>query len=123
MDKIKKYLKPVGICLTVIALIYLVKKIIEMDVDFSEFTSQNMLCALAIAAAFQTVSVLAGSYPWLNFIKAFSDKEISLKKAMSTYAKSNILKYLPGNVFQYIGRNKLVSDMDISNIDVACSTI
>ena len=35
----------------------------------------------------------------------------------------NIYKYLPGNVFQYVGRNKLAADMNISHVDVACATV
>jgi hypothetical protein len=42
---------------------------------------------------------------------------------MPVYTQSNIYKYLPGNVFQYVGRNKLAADMNISHVDVACATI
>ena len=33
------------------------------------------------------------------------------------------MKYVPGNVFQYVGRNQLAADLHISHVDVACATV
>ena len=57
------------------------------------------------------------------FTQSLSQKKIPFATAVPIYTQSNILKYIPGNVFQYVGRNKLAFDMNISHVDVACATI
>ena len=42
---------------------------------------------------------------------------------MPVFTRSNLYKYVPGNVFQYVGRNKLAEDAQVSHVDVACATV
>ncbi|MCI1268622.1 MAG: lysylphosphatidylglycerol synthase domain-containing protein [Ruminococcus sp.] len=119
----KKTIKIVGNILTVLALLFVVKKFIDMDADFSNLCSSGAVTAMIISFVLQTLIVIMGSFPWLVFTQSLSGVKIPFSKAMPVYTKSNIYKYLPGNVFQYIGRNKLATDMNISHVDVACATI
>ena len=113
----KKVIKIIGNLLMVAAVVFIVKKFMDMDVNISQFGSAAVIAALVISFAVQTAILVMGTYPWLVFVKALSGRSIPFSAAMPVYTQSNLYKYVPGNVFQYVGRNKLAADMDISHVD------
>lgn len=119
----KKKLKLLGNLLTIGAVLLIIRKILSMDIDFSQFGSRPLLSALGVSITVQTAVITFGCIPWLIFIQSLSGRKIPFSEAMPVYTNSNIYKYIPGNVFQYIGRNQLAADMNISHVDVACATI
>ena len=124
-DKInlKRLMKLTGNIIVIAALAFIVKKFADMDIDPKSFRSTGVIVSLAVGAAVQTLLIVLGCYPWLVFTQSLSGRKIPFSAAMPVYTKSNIYKYLPGNVFQYVGRNKLAADMKISHVDVACATV
>lgn len=119
----KTLLKLAGNVVVIAALAFVVKKFIDMDVDFKQLGSPEVIASFAISTVIQAALIVAACFPWLVFTQSLSGKRIPFASAMPVYTKSNIFKYLPGNVFQYVGRNQLASDMKISHVDVACATI
>lgn len=119
----KNKLKLAGNVLTIGAIILIIRKILGMDIDFSQLGSASVLTALGVSMVVQSAIFTFGCIPWLIFIQSLSGRKIPFSKAMPVYTNSNIYKYIPGNVFQYIGRNQLAADMDISHVDVACATV
>lgn len=120
---LKKLIKLAGNIIVIAALVFIVKKFADMDIDPESFRSVGVIAALAAGTAVQTLLIVLGCYPWLVFTRSLSGRKIPFSAAMPVYTKSNIYKYLPGNVFQYVGRNKLAADMKISHVDVACATV
>lgn len=119
----KKYLKIIGNLIMVAALAFIVKKFIDMDIDPAQFRSPGVIAALVTGIIGQTAIWLVACYPWLVFTRSLSGRKIPFMAAMPVYTHSNILKYVPGNVLQYVGRNALAAKMGISHVDVACATI
>ena len=119
----KKKLKLIGNAVMITALILVVKKLRDMDISFSQFSEGRVLCALLLCFVIQTAIIVCSCYPWLVFTRSLSGRKIPYSAAMPVYTQSNLYKYLPGNVFQYVGRNQLAADMDISHVDVACATV
>ena len=124
-DKInlKKLLKLAGHLVVIAALAFVVKKIIDMDIKLSDLSSPRVIAAFAVSFVIQTAQILIGCWSWLLFTRSLSGQKIPYSAAMPVFTRSNIYKYLPGNVFQYVGRNQLAADMKISHVDVACATI
>lgn len=120
---LKKLLKLAGNIVVIAALAFVVKKFIDMDVNFSQLSSSSVIAALVISLVVQAGLIIVACFQWLMFTRSFSGKKIPFSAAMPVYTKSNIFKYIPGNVFQYVGRNKLAADMKISHVDVACATV
>lgn len=120
---LKKLLKLAGNLIIIAALVFVVKKIMGMDVKLSDFKSGAVMGSFLINFAVQTGIIIISCFPWLVFTQSLSGKKIPYSAAMPIYTKSNILKYIPGNVFQYVGRNQLALEMKISHVDVACATI
>jgi hypothetical protein len=124
-DKInlKKLLKLAGHLVVIAALVFVVKKMIDMDIKPRDLSSPRVMGAFALSLVIQAAQIIIACYPWLMFTRSLSGRKIPYSAAMPVYTQSNIYKYLPGNVFQYVGRNKLAADMEISHVDVACATI
>lgn len=120
---LKKAARIVGNIIMVAALAFIVKKIIDMDIDINQFKSPRVIAVLFMGMIVQTAIWLCAGYPWMVFTQSLSGKKIPFSEVMPVYTKSNIYKYLPGNVLQYVGRNQLASNMKISHVDVACATI
>ena len=123
MRFLEKYYKLIGTILTVIALVFVVKKIVTMDVDWSMFASGRLIAMITGCVLIQTAVILFMSMPWVRFVRILSGTNIPMKDALPVYTKSNLMKYVPGNVFQYVGRNQLAADLHISHVDVACATV
>lgn len=120
---LKKIVKLLGNALVIAALLFVVKKFADMDIDPKDLASAEIIISLLLSIAVQGFFIVIGCIPWLGFTRALSGRKIPFSAAMPVYTKSNIYKYVPGNVFQYVGRNKLAVDMNISHIDVVCATI
>ena len=123
MKFLKKYYKLIGTLITVVAFVFVIKKIVTMDVDWSMFTSGKPLGIIAGCVLVQTAIIFFMSTPWVQFVRILSGKKIAMKDALPVYTKCNLMKYVPGNVFQYVGRNQLAADLHISHVDVACATV
>lgn len=121
--KAKKIIKIAGTAVTAAAMVFVVKKLFDMDISFSQLRDGKVIAALVLCLVIQTVVIIFSCYPWLVFTRSLSGRRIPFSAAMPVYTQSNLYKYLPGNVFQYVGRNQLAADMDISHVDVACATV
>ena len=114
MKFLKKYYKLIGTLITVVAFVFVIKKIVTMDVDWSMFASGKPLGIIAGCVLVQTAIIFFMSTPWVQFVRILSGKKIAMKDALPVYTKCNLMKYVPGNVFQYVGRNQLAADLHIS---------
>ena len=123
MRFLKKYYKLIGSVITLLALVFVVKKLVTMDVDWSAFANGRAIGTIGICTLIQTGVILFMTLPWLLFIRILSGAKIPMRDALPVYTRSNLMKYVPGNVFQYVGRNQLAADLQISHVDVACSTL
>ena len=119
----KKAIKIAGHLLMLAAAVFLIRRILRMQIDPAEMLQPRVIAALCLSTAVQTAVIVCGTYPWLVFTRALSGRSIPFRQAMPVFTRSNLYKYVPGNVFQYVGRNKLAEDAQVSHVDVACATV
>jgi len=122
-NKMKKYIKIIGNIITVIAIIFVVKKLFENDIDYSILFNKENILPVIICTIILTSIVILNCISWKKLVHIISEISIPFKEAVTVYTKSNILKYLPGNVFQYVGRNELAINLGIRHTDVASATV
>ncbi len=120
---VKKALKIGGNILSVIAILFVVKKMLSMDVDKDLLFSMNTIWVGLLLIAIQVFIILTATFPWLRFVEILSQEKIPFLDAMCVFAKANIYKYIPGNVFQFVARNELAVRKSISHVDVAMATL
>jgi glycosyltransferase 2 family protein len=79
------------------------------------FRFQEKLPGIIISTLIYTILIsLVSSMVWKKIITGFGGK-ISFKESFVILGRSQIAKYIPGNVFQYFGRHLLTKDLGISN--------
>lgn len=119
----KKILKLSGICLTVLSIVFLIVKAYKLGLDVRNLSIGSSTVIFAVIAVLinqLTVLMLSGCYR--RTVTLCSSSAIDKKEADRIYCRSNIGKYLPGNVFQYVERNLFLSGHGISQSDAAsCS--
>lgn len=122
-ENLKKYVKLIGKALSFVAVILLIVKLVQMDVDYSILKDRRNILYFAVFVLIQTFVNLTGCIPWLHYVEVLGEKKLRYFEVQVVYLKANILKYVPGNVFQYIGRNELAINCGIGHADVALATV
>lgn len=120
MERIVKFLGNILTCFVIVVVIFKIK---EMDIDYKSFITIKNLVYMFILIILYSLGLLIGSLSWKILVEELSKKKISIKTNFLVYAYSNILKYIPGNVFQYVGRNTLATKENIKHTTVALATV
>lgn len=120
---INKLFKFIGNIIMVIAIVMIVRKLISYEIDYSIiFAKENILYFMGIIIIY-SICVIFGGIPWKNILNALYTSDIKYKDIIYIIVKANILKYVPGNIFQYIGRNELAIKKNMKHSEVAFATI
>lgn len=118
-----KIIKIVGNIVMIIAIIFIIKGLVSYDIDYKVIVKgNNLLIFMGLIIAY-TLSVILTSIPWRNVVYLITGEKIKLVEVATVSTKANVMKYIPGNVFQYIGRNGLAVEKGLKHPDVAMSTI
>ena len=119
----KKAIKIIGNILVVISIIFIIKRIISMNLDYDElFSLHNVLCLLPLFVVF-TIQVLASFFPWWIITISMTSIKVSAWEMCVSFAKANIMKYIPGNVFQYVGRAEIAEKNKSVNITIIAASL
>lgn len=95
-----------GIGLTCASLVFLGERIYQQSGAIMEIQwNASGLAALAGAVLLSAANLLFFSLSWALLLRDRSEPRNKLLSAISVYASSSIMKYLPGNVFHYVARN------------------
>jgi len=86
------------------------------------FRVGNLLPMLAVVLV-MTLIALCNVTPWRLLVQAISNVTLSYRTALPVFVKANLMKYIPGNIFQYVGRNQLAIDQKLPHLEVAFATM
>lgn len=120
--KNNKTLRLIGNLLMVFSVVFIAKKFydsrtligsIEWKKTIPLFTFASILYALIMGG-------FALCYQFL--IKRLTGKSVNSINVIYLYLRSNLYKYLPGNVFHLIGRNQIAKDESLPHVQVAMIT-
>ena len=121
--KSKKLFKIIGNIATIVALVLVVWKVFSMDMDFSMLTSLEAWIAIFSISVLYGLIIIVYGWPWSNYVKMITKVKLKYSSVAYVMAKSNLLKYIPGNVFQYVGRNELAIEKDLKHSEVGMATM
>ncbi len=91
----------------------------NVEVDLSAWDT----CCLGVCCLAYMGTVYMCPVMYRTLLYVTTHKKLSYVKVAKTYCKSNMLKYLPGNVMQYVGRNQIAIDEELSHSEVALATL
>lgn len=122
-----KILRVIGFLLMIISFVFIAKKISNYKLKELNFglILQNIYLYILIVIILTSI-VIFSSILYYNILRRLNgrDKYINIYEVAEIYCKSNLYKYIPGNVVQYIGRNQLaIINRNISHVNVIKTTI
>ena len=109
--------------LVLVSLVYIVRKIFSFDLDLSFLSQPTILLSLIFFSFISCGMVYITAYSWKQILAFLSQKKIPFKSVGLLYAKSNLGKYLPGNIMHFVGRNLLGSSLEVSQAHIALSSL
>lgn len=118
-----RYFKYVGQLMTVGAIVFVIYRLMHMPIDLSLLWQPASIIPAVIITLVMTLIVLLNYLPWKRLVELFSAKQLPHDACMHVYTRSNLLKYVPGNVFQYVGRNALALSHGLAHVTVATATV
>lgn len=116
--------KFLGYVLTVLAFYYVYLQLSTYNLDkiFANVDFLFFIYFLLLVLA-GSLLIIIPALCWKIILEFISKKSISTAQVFQIYIKTNIAKYLPGNVLHYVGRNVLGSKLGWTHRQLALSTI
>jgi uncharacterized membrane protein YbhN (UPF0104 family) len=94
-----------------------------MEVDFSRLLTVPMISLLITMPFLTVIMIFMASYCWKRSLALFSGQKIYNGDAFEVYAKTNLMKYLPGNVGHYAGRQLFGVQLGLAQRHLALATL
>jgi len=118
-----KKINIMGNILVILSCAFIIRMIVVSDVDMQMLLTKTALPTLAVLAVLYACMVLSFAGMFCRLLRAFHGKEVPTRLVISIYCKSNIYKYLPGNIFHYLGRNQIAALTGIKHTEVISATV
>jgi glycosyltransferase 2 family protein len=118
-----KALKTIGNILSVLGLVFIVYKMVTLDVDYSVLVELKVLLVVLACGVLMGAPVFINAVSYRNFLRLVGGKDIPYSQIQDLYATANIAKYLPGNVMHYANRNIIGTRYGISNKKILAATV
>ncbi len=123
MEKIKRYIRQLSYLLTLLALIYIGSIVAHFDWGTLHFRNPFRATAyILLFGVWASMMLFIFAYNWKLILEFINGSSVSTKDIFRVYFKSNVAKYLPGNVLHYAGRNYLGNKLGWNNSEMAFSS-
>lgn len=124
VQKLKTAITVLGRLLAVLSIVFVIYSLYRIDMDWSYFAHPYtiFLDILGLSLLVVLYSYI-NAYIWKLYLDFFSGVHTSAYEVITIYLKSNIAKYLPGNVIQYVGRNVLGKKLEIGQKSIVMATV
>ncbi len=119
----KNIIKLAGNLVTIIAVLFVFKKLLGLDIDYGLLANVRTLSLIAVLSVVYGLMIVVYGWPWSNYVQMITHTRLPYLEAAFVMARANLLKYIPGNVFQYIGRNELAIRKNLKHSEVGMATV
>lgn len=119
-DGLKSAAYFLGKSLGILGLLFVFYKL-SQEYTFATFAEKFIfiLDILPFLLIFNLASIFVGIYAWHIMLLNYATKPFPYITSYYYFAKTEISKYLPGNIFHFIGRQALASKIGISQVEMA----
>lgn len=118
----KKILNIIGKILLLLSVAFIINRLINYDIDWKLIVKYPTNVIIIIAIFIHGANIFSATFTYRDILRITANQQISQKIITKNYCKSNLYKYLPGNVMHFIGRNQIAVDAKISHVEVAMAT-
>lgn len=106
-----------------ISLIFIVYKLSRSNINFNVFLQPKMAQVLFFNIVLYAVCMVFSSWVYYFLLRNLIGQDLSAKYICQAYLEVNLYKYLPGNIFHFIGRNKIANTKGISILNITTITL
>lgn len=119
-EKIKNIVYFIGKSLGILGLLFVLYKL-SQDYTWSSFTGQFVLLLpiMPLLILFNFTSLLIGIYGWHQMLLHYATRAFPYIASYYYFSKTEIAKYLPGNIFHLVGRQALASRIGVKQTQMA----
>ena len=118
-----KKIRILGIIIMAVAVVFLVRRFLSFQVDFARLFTAETIPGLVVVTVAVMASLLLSCIGWTIWLSFFSKKRVRVLPTYSVYVKSNIAKYLPGNVGHYAMRQLYGASLGIKQKELLFSSV
>lgn len=117
--KLKQLLYSLGKLLGIVGLLY-VLYLLSQEYTWEGFLGKfsSLTPLLPLLLFFNFFSIILGIYAWHIMLLNYAEKTFPFVSSYYHFSKTEIAKYLPGNIFHFIGRQALASKIGITQIQM-----
>ncbi len=120
----KGKLRLIGKILSFLSIGFVVYAVAKKGLDFSFVNNVPLFILVMMAGVgIKLVSMWISATAWTGWLAFFSRTSFKRRDARHVFLRANIGKYIPGNVMHYVQRNLFATDMGISQLQLAMSTL
>ena len=119
----KKIIHTLGNILMILALVFIVRRLWIYRESLTETVNAAVIAVIIVSVFLFGGLVLIQAHAYRILAGAVCGVEIPHGTAVRLYVKSNLYKYLPGNVFHFVGRNQIAEECSLSHADIAFATV
>jgi len=114
----------IGRILSILSIGFIVYAVAKKGFDFS-FVNNVPLFILAVlfGIGLKLASLWTSASAWTQWLTFFSHTPFEKRSARQVFIRANIGKYIPGNVMHFVQRNLFASEMGISQLQLAMSSL
>jgi uncharacterized membrane protein YbhN (UPF0104 family) len=116
-------LNAVGRLLAILGIGFVGYEIYDNLEPLGQAIAHSSVFALCLGAAIYTLALATLSLAWMLMLNHYQGAHFSFPDCHYSYARSQIAKYLPGNVFHYAGRYALSRSMGASDRAILSATV
>jgi glycosyltransferase 2 family protein len=119
----KRIVSIVGNVLVLVSVLFIVYKIVNYNINFAILITPKMLGLFILFALISSILVMVYAKIFSYILITTTEQYNKANKIVYIYCKSNLYKYLPGNVFHYVGRNQIALDHSITHQEVISASV
>lgn len=119
----KTIIKWIGKILMVLSIVVIVAKVWEYHESLKIILTIDIIGQMVICCLLYAVMIYMNSYVYKKALEITTGSNVSYIEVADIYCKSNIYKYLPGNIMQFIGRNEIAVKNELAHSEVALATV
>ncbi len=116
-------LQRIGNVLTIAAVIFLIRYVCRLQIDWSLFISGRLLLPVILCLIVYILAITFLGSAWCMILECTSSMKVRFRMGVPVYLKANMGKYIPGNVFHYVERNLFAARIGIGQAQVAISSV
>lgn len=121
--KKSKVINGMGMILTALAVIFLVRRMMALNVDFAKLITPVNIAMIVMMPFLSVMVIFINAYCWKLHLELFSKKTVEPGKSFRAYAQANVMKYLPGNIGHYAGRQLFGTEIGLKQAELIKASV